>query len=136
MLRLSNTETDRLTKLGQVLMQLSALPRPLIAKEIRKIAFRIGRQATTEALVIDAGRRDVKVPTELWMAAGSAPTHSPFTGAALIKRGIPAGPLVGTIIRHAETAWADADFPSDTESLRGLMADAITRYSGSVQTES
>ncbi len=136
MLRLSNPETERLSKLGQVLMQLSALPRPLNPKEIRKIAFRVGRRATTDALVIDAGRRDVKVASELWLAAGSAPTHSPFTGAALIKRGIAAGPLVGTIIRHAETAWADADFPSDPESLRSLMAEAITRYSGPVQTES
>ena len=136
MLRLSNPESERLAKLGQVLMQLSALPRPLNPKEIRKLAFRVGRRATTDALVIDAGRRDVKVSSELWLAAGSAPTHTPFNGAAVIKRGIPAGPLVGNVIRHAETAWADADFPSDPESLRRLMAEAITRYAGSVQTES
>jgi len=111
-MRLSNAETDRLEKLGEVLMQLSALPRPLLgevlmqlsalprplnAKQIRKMAFRYGRRVITDALIVDMGRRDAKVDAELWTAAGSAPTHSPFTGAMVIKRGVPAGPLVGQI---------------------------------------
>lgn len=128
-MRLSNTETDRLEKLGEVLMQLSALPRPLTAKLIRKLAFRFGRRVITDALVVDMGRRDAKIDAELWTAAGSAPTHSPFTGAIVIKRGVPAGPAVGQIIRQAEAAWEASDFSSDPQLLQNLISEAIARYS-------
>ena len=131
-MRLSNTETDRLEKLGEVLMQLSALPRPLAPKQIRKLAFHFGRRVTIDALIVDMGRRDAKLDSELWMAAGSAPTHSPFTGAMVIKRGVPAGPLIGQIIRHAEAAWEASDFSSDPQLLQNLISEAIARYSGGV----
>lgn len=128
-MRLSNTETDRLEKLGEVLMQLSALPRPLTAKTIRKLAFRFGRRVITDALVVDMGRRDAKIDSELWTAAGSAPTHSPFNGAMVIKRGVPAGPMIGEIIRHADAAWEASDFSSDPQLLQNLISEAIARYS-------
>jgi len=135
-MRLSNAETDRLEKLGEVLMQLSALPRPLNAKQIRKMAFRYGRRVITDALIVDMGRRDAKVDAELWTAAGSAPTHSPFTGAMVIKRGVPAGPLVGQIIRHAEAGWEASDFSSDAQILQNLISEAIARYSDGVVSSS
>ena len=131
-MRLSNAETDRLEKLGEVLMQLSALPRPLTAKTIRKLAFRFGRRVITDALVVDMGRRDTKIDSELWTAAGSAPTHSPFTGAMVIKRGVVAGPVIGEIIRHAEAAWEASDFSSDPKLLQNLLSEAIARYSDTV----
>jgi poly(A) polymerase len=133
-MRLSNAETDRLEKLGEVLMQLSALPRPLEAKTIRKLAFRFGRRVITDALVVDMGRRDAKIDSELWTAAGSAPTHSPFTGAMVIKRGVPAGPIIGEIIRHADAAWEASDFSSDPKLLQNLLSEAIARYSDKVVT--
>jgi len=82
------------------------------------------------------GVRDAKVDAELWTAAGSAPTHSPFTGAMVIKRGVPAGPLVGQIIRHAEAGWEASDFSSDAQILQNLISEAIARYSDGVVSSS
>jgi len=128
-LRLTNAETERLDRLAHVLIELSALPRPLKPRDIKALAFRHTRRITTDALVIDAGRRNVAIDRSLWEAAGSAPSSSPFTGAMMIKRGIPAGPVIGEIIRHVENNWAANDFTTNPERIAELISDAVARYS-------
>ena len=134
-LRLTNAETERLDKLASVLIELSALPRPLKPRDIRALAFRYTRRITTDALIIDAGRRNIAIDRSLWEAAGSAPSASPFTGAMIIKRGIPAGPIIGEIIRYVENNWAANDFTTNPERIAELISDAVGRYSGQATSD-
>ena len=129
LLKLSNAETDRLTNIGTALMRLSAIPRPINPSSIRKIAFRLGRRTLTEALVIDAARRNYKTDPLLLSAAGSAPTLSPFTGNMLLKRGVPQGRKIGEMIQRAEESWMAADFPSDADQLNSFLNEAIKNLS-------
>ena len=129
LLKLSNAETDRLTHIGTALMRLSAMARPIDPSHIRKMAFRLGRRTLTEALVIDAARRDYSTDPALLAAAGSAPTTSPFTGNMLLKRGVAEGRKIGEMIQRAEEAWIAADFPSDSAQLNGFLNEAIKTLS-------
>ena len=129
LLKLSNAETDRLTNIGTALMRLSAIPRPINPSSIRKMAFRLGRRTLTEALVIDAARRNYKIDPLLLSAAGSAPTLSPFTGNMLLKRGVPQGRKIGEMIQRAEESWMAADFPSDADQLNSFLNEAIKNLS-------
>ena len=129
LLKLSNAETDRLTNIGTALMRLSAIPWPINPSSIRKMAFRLGRRTLTEALVIDAARRNYKTDPLLLSAAGSAPTLSPFTGNMLLKRGVPQGRKIGEMIQRAEESWMAADFPSDADQLNSFLNEAIKNLS-------
>ena len=129
LLKLSNAETYRLTNIGTALMRLSAIPRPINPSSIRKMAFRLGRRTLTEALVIDAARRNYKTDPLLLSAAGSAPTLSPFTGNMLLKRGVPQGRKIGEMIQRAEESWMAADFPSDADQLNSFLNEAIKNLS-------
>ena len=93
------------------------------------MAFRLGRRTLTEALVIDAARRDYSTDPALLAAAGSAPTTSPFTGNMLLKRGVAEGRKIGEMIQRAEEAWIAADFPSDSAQLNGFLNEAIKTLS-------
>lgn len=129
LLKLSNAETDRLTNIGTALMRLSATARPIATSTIRKMAFRLGRRTLTEALVIDAARRNSSIDPALLSAAGSAPVMSPFTGSMLLKRGVPQGRKIGEIIERAEESWMAADFPSDAGQLNAYLTEAIKTLS-------
>ena len=129
LLKLSNAETDRLTNIGTALMRLSATARPIATSNIRRMAFRLGRRTLTEALVIDAARRNSSIDPALLSAAGSAPVMSPFTGSMLLKRGVPQGRKVGEIIQRAEESWMAADFPSDAGQINAFLNEAIKTLS-------
>jgi len=129
LLKLSNAETDRLTNIGTALMRLSATARPIATSTIRKMAFRLGRRTLTEALVIDAARRNSSIDPALLSAAGSAPVMSPFTGSMLLKRGVPQGRKVGEIIQRAAESWMAADFPGDAGQLNAFLNEAIKTLS-------
>ncbi|MCX8504871.1 MAG: CCA tRNA nucleotidyltransferase [Beijerinckiaceae bacterium] len=129
LLKLSNAETDRLTNIGTALMRLSATARPIAASTIRRMAFRLGRRTLTDALVIDAARRNSSIDPASLSAAGSAPVMSPFTGSMLLKRGVPQGRKIGEIIQRAEESWMAADFPSDAGQLNAFLNEAIKTLS-------
>ena len=128
-LRLSNTEADRITQIGKALMLLSMQSKRLDAKGVRKLAFRLGRRALSDALAIDGARRNYLVDKALFEAAGGAPTLSPFTGEILLKRGLSPGRQIGDIIRRAEEAWMDADFPTEPATLSHILHDSIRHLS-------
>jgi poly(A) polymerase len=51
----------------------------------------------------------------------------PIGGGALIKRGIPEGPLVSRTIREIEEEWANAGFP-DGATFDAIVASALDRH--------
>jgi poly(A) polymerase len=63
-------------------------------------------------------------PEDAHYVASSSVTRLPISGGALIKRGLPAGPVVARTLREIEDQWVAADFPIG-DAFEQLVADAI-----------
>ena len=67
------------------------------------------------------------VAAHLQTAAEIAAWHRPrmpISGGALIKRGLPEGPVVAKTLRAIEDRWLEAGFPSG-ETLEKIISDAL-----------
>lgn len=119
-LRLSNAEVNRLTAMAQALEHFHT--GEITPAEAGRFAWRHGAEAARDAAAVLNARDPDRDCGALAHAAGARPTRSPFSGADLLARGIPAGPRLGQIIADAEDAWAAAGFPADAEPfLTGAM---------------
>jgi len=70
------------------------------------LAYRIGRDCAVDRLLL-AGRAGDAAALDNWHSP-----RLPISGGALIKRGLPEGPVVATTLKLIENEWVDAGFPS------------------------
>jgi poly(A) polymerase len=75
----------------------------------RALAYRTGRECAVDRLLLD-GRA-----TEAREIAGWHSPRLPISGGALIKKGLPEGPIVARTLRSIEDRWVGADFPTGAE---------------------
>jgi poly(A) polymerase len=122
-LRLSNGETARLASIALALEVLGNCPRSLSSERARRLAFRHGREAMADAILIEAARFGGS--RESLAQACRAVPPSPFRGADIIAAGVKPGRMVGEIVRAAEHLWEEADFPADPPRQVALLAQAI-----------
>jgi poly(A) polymerase len=91
-------------------------------REMHRALYRIGRRAFEDRVLMgwadDPKERTATQWRALLALAGTweAPTL-PMTGDEVMAAGVPAGPLVGQVLREVETWWIDADFPDDKLAL-------------------
>ena len=121
-LRLSNAEVTRLTAMAQALEHFHA--GPITPVEAYRFAWNQGADAARDTAALLNARDTHRDTAALLKAAEARPTRSPFSGADLLARGIPAGPRIGQIIADAEAAWAAAGFPADAEPF---LAQALLK---------
>jgi poly(A) polymerase len=84
----------------------------------RALAYRLGTACAVDRLLL-AGR-----PAD---AAAIAAWHSPrlpVSGGALIKRGVPEGPLVARTLCQIEDRWVDEGFPTGAE-FEGIVSSVV-----------
>lgn len=114
-LRLSNAQADRLkAAFGEAPRIVSHMS----PREIRRAVYQIGPQAFADRASLawaGAGRTAV---THQWrgaLALGESwrPPPFPITGDEVVKAGVPAGPMVGVVLREIEAWWIDHDFIDD-----------------------
>jgi poly(A) polymerase len=119
-LKCSNAERKRLAAMS------TPLPLPLSAEHARAFAYKHGAQALGDALLLAASE-----PADLepgWNVALTwAVPRLPFTGKALLAKGLVAGPAVGAVLQAFEQAWIAADFPSNTDDQQALLAEALSQ---------
>lgn len=126
-LRLSNAETTRLDAMARALEHFHA---GLIARaEACRFAWAHGAEAANDAARLLAAREPGRDTQELTRAAADRPAKSPFSGADLMARGLPAGPALGRILATAENAWATAGFPMAEAEVETLLKAAIASQS-------
>ena len=82
---------------------------PVIAPNPKADAYRSGAICSVDRLLL-AGRTP-----EAKEIAGWTPPRLPIGGGALIKRGLPEGPVVSRMLRQIEDRWVEADFPTGPE---------------------
>jgi poly(A) polymerase len=73
------------------------------------------------ASVVDQSWREFVTLPQRWTAP-----RFPLRATDFIGRGVPKGPAMGAVLRVAEQAWIDTDFPSDAAAIDAI-ADAAAR---------
>lgn len=116
-LKLSNEERDRLVRaLGQDVKIVSYMS----LREMRRAIYRIGNEAFRDRVMLawaSAGDkaqqwRALVAHAQMWTAP-----KLPLSGDEVMAAGVPAGPMVGAVMREVEDWWVDADFPDDKLSV-------------------
>lgn len=77
--------------------------------DIRAMAYRCGVESAVDRLLL-AGRSSEARAIVDW-----TPPRLPIGGGALIKRGLPEGPVVSRTLRRIESEWIEAGFPTGAE---------------------
>lgn len=93
------------------------------SKNIRKLAFTLGSDAALDIALIYGGdaTKTMLAQLENW----DIPKFE-LKGGALIKRGLPAGPIVSETLQEIREKWIDAGFP-DQEALNVIIDIVISK---------
>ena len=123
-LRLANAELERLLAL-----EFWWRVKPADERAARALLYRLGPQsfldrvliawARSEAGAADASWRDLACTPQRWM-----PPAFPLKAADFMRRGLQAGPSLGTAMRAAEKTWVAADFPTDRAAIEAIADEA------------
>ena len=127
-LRLSNAETQRLTRCVQALdlMHGTSVPN---AQRIREYLLHFGRQATCDALhIAQAQDRNTDWGQALAHATDLPEPKLPLGGADLIARGLRPGKALGEALAHLEKAWIAAGFPEAPQEIDALLTATVRAY--------
>jgi poly(A) polymerase len=129
-LRLSNEEFDRIERTAGALEALSGRASPPTIAFLRHLAHRIGQDAVAAGLVLlaapddEAGQLRARA---LIAELGRTPRFRPG-GKDAIARGVPAGPLVGTVLDEARRLWIEAGAPAPSEIQHAFLDEALSAH--------
>ena len=84
------------------------------------LAYRLGTECAVDRLLLDRRADDAKA-----VARWKTP-RLPIAGGALIKRGLPQGPIVAKTLRQIEDEWVKAGFPTGADFER-IVSEALAR---------
>lgn len=87
------------------------------------LAYRVGSACAVDRLLL-AGRPDEASAIAAWHVP-----RLPIGGGALIKRGLPEGPIVARTLRTIEDRWVEAGFPSG-EAFERIVSSALDEARG------
>jgi poly(A) polymerase len=84
----------------------------------RALAYRVGTDCAVDRLLL-AGQAAEAAAVRDWHSP-----RLPITGGALIKRGLPEGPVVARTLRAIDERWVEAGFPSG-DAFEQIVAEAL-----------
>ena len=130
MLRLSNVETERLTKAGQALASLHGAVAPPTPGALRHLMFAHGQRAACDAAFLAHAESGVTAADAGWASAhaflrDTPEPRLPFSGGDLIARGLSPGTQVGRALKRLQASWIRAGFPKDAVTLARLLDEAL-----------
>ncbi len=114
-LRLSNDQRDRLVAALGTEPPLTSWMSP---RQTRQAVWRLGTPTFCDRVLLAWAAAPRRAATPQWRAllpmaqSWSRPVF-PLTGDEVMAAGVPAGPLVGAILREVESWWLDNDFTQD-----------------------
>lgn len=118
-LRLANALRDRLVAAAGATPRIVSWMSP---REARRAIYALGVATFCDRVRLAWAAADRSAATSQWrgllaIAQTWTPPVFPLTGEAVMKAGVPQGPLVGAVMREVETWWVDQDFIEDRFSL-------------------
>ncbi|MEN9709402.1 MAG: hypothetical protein RIQ68_1810 [Pseudomonadota bacterium] len=124
-LRLSNAETQRLSRCAQAMDALHGTSVP-DAQRIRELLLHFGRQATLDALHLAQAQDHASDWTSALAQAADLPEPKlPIGGADLMARGMSPGKGLGEALADLEKAWIAAGFPEDQQAIDALLTATL-----------
>jgi poly(A) polymerase len=130
-LRLANAESERLLALDS---WWRVAPQP-DTQAAHALLYGLGPQSFADRVLLAWARSDAGAADRSWRELATlaqtwtAPAF-PLKAADFIRRGIQAGPELGSALRAAEAAWIAADFPLDRDALETIANRAVQEKSG------
>jgi poly(A) polymerase len=129
-LRLSNAEFERLMTL-EYWWQVTPAAGEHAA---RVLLYQLGPSWFTDRVLVAWSRSDAGAADAAWQRLATLPQRwtapmFPLKAADFFNRGIPKGPQMGVVLRAAEQAWIDADFPTERAAIDAI-AEAAVRSPG------
>ncbi len=126
-LRLSNAEVERLLKL-EYWWRVKPADGDHAA---RTLLYLLGPVSFVDRVLVAWSRSAASVVDQSWREFVTLPQRwtaprFPLRATDFIGRGVPKGPAMGAVLRVAEQAWIDTDFPSDAAAIDAI-ADAAAR---------
>ncbi len=130
-LRLSNADADRLSALERwwrMSPELGGMP-------ARALLYRLGPQRFADQVLVAWSRSAASAADRAWRALAELPRtwsapQFPLKAADFMARGFSAGPALGAVMRAAENAWVEADFPADATAIQAIADNAAREASG------
>ncbi len=125
-LRLANAEHERLASMGEDWRRAA----PASGEhDARVLLYRLGPERFVDRVLIAWSRSPQGAADANWRALATLPQRwtasaFPLKAADFIKRGVPPGPVLGAVLRAAEEAWIEADFPVDAAALETIIRAA------------
>ena len=127
LLRLANSEHERLTSMGEGWRRISPADGESAAKAL---LYRLRPQQFGDRVLLGWARSSANSHDAGWHALATLPQRwiapvFPLKAADFMKRGVPQGPTLGATIAAAEQAWTAAGFPGDQAALDAIASDAV-----------
>jgi poly(A) polymerase len=129
-LRLSRAEAHRLDVAGTLLDRLHGRVGALDPAGARRLVHELGQDDARDAIAVAAAADGLDVAAVLAALApglDAPPPRSPWSGSALLARGIAPGPAMGAILAEAEAAWRDEGFPDEPARHAAILAAVLGR---------
>ncbi len=117
-LRLSNAETQRLSRAAQASEKISRATEP-DTHHIRICLMLFGRQATCDALML-AGFEEACA-----QAQSLNEPKLPLNGADLLARGMSPGRAIGEMLNEIQKRWIQKGFPENPEAFEQIVTEAL-----------
>jgi poly(A) polymerase len=126
-LRLANAEHERLASMGQMSWRRVV---PAGDAPARPWLYRLGPEGYSDRVLLAWTRWGASPDDKAWHDLATLPQRwtapvFPLKAADFMQRGLQKGPALGAALRAAEEAWIAADFPSDSETLGSIAANAM-----------
>jgi poly(A) polymerase len=126
-LRLTNSESERLTSMGEAWWRLTA---GVTEANARALLYRLHAEKYLDRVLLAWSRAPEGVADQRWHVLAtlsgrwSIPVF-PLKAADFMARGVAKGPALGAALRAAEAAWIEAGFPADAAALARIAAAAM-----------
>ena len=126
-LRLTNTEHERLSSMGEGWRRISPAAGEQAA---RALLYRLEAERLHRPRAAGLGALAGAAHDESWRALVTLPERwtapvFPLKAADFIARGVEKGPALGAALRAAEEAWIAAGFPGDAMALDAIAIAAM-----------
>jgi poly(A) polymerase len=133
-LRLSNAESERLRAL-ECWWRVSPSAGEQTA---HALLYHLGPQSFTDRVLLAWSRVEEGVADSAWRKLATLPQRwaapaFPLKSADFTRRGVGAGPALGTAMRAAKEAWIAADFPADRAAIEAIAERAAREVAAAGQ---